>query len=677
MQKTLFKQKNQIKTKMIKFIRVIISLIFFAKLGNSDTPIDYTFGLEEPDLPASSETVKLFETLHQGKNYRLGTPIFTELNSDVIFVDEKKWFELDLERHNGEISGGISEILFTKKQTGNEKTLYNYKFNYGSRSNIIYPFEQDRNLNRFKGTSESFINIKYNTKDIGLDTVYFNNIILKSMGKVDSISFLTFFLNTTNNNLYTIYKLKNTFRISNVFTKESIDDFFIVNQVNIQKNILCTINYKSNTLVLYLIEITSTNNKSFNILPFGEPIPIKLGEKIKKVGFLEPSYILILYENGNNIIVKSSTEEYSLLSKGSENVKLYDFIIFRKTIYVHVASVGIDVFELTIDPKPKATFIQRLSIPNINEMKFSVNPFLSYLYLNVIINKDISNDYFIELFLNDEYSPIVNKVFTSSPDIKQYYTDIIQIDNFFSYVYNTRENKLFIIRQSMINSIPFVTYYFNITINDEVIKVFRINDYDSEQSCFAILDSNHHLTIISNFREPDHEAKLYFPESGDFSITFIQRSEICSKTLSIQEDKVLTCQKIIRYDFKVYKNDGLDLLSGFISCLIIIAGFILVFGLVLVARTDCCKKRKNLHVLLDEKEQNRKENFYEGESLETNHDEDREPVIKFVETQNPRHHYIKSEISSNVDTQSSKSKEDGVLLFRHSKAQSSEIPLEK
>ena len=102
----------------------------------------------------ATETEEIIDSFHYGKSGQVGFPVLTNLNSDLIFGDQFRPINLELETNNGEIGSDIVELLYIKKKSGSrKKLLQNYRLNVNISENVISSIDKRVN-NKTYGNSK-------------------------------------------------------------------------------------------------------------------------------------------------------------------------------------------------------------------------------------------------------------------------------------------------------------------------------------------------------------------------------------------------------------------------------------------------------------------------------------------------------------------------------------------
>ena len=299
--------------------------------------------------------------------------------------------------------------------------------------------------------------------------------------------------------------------------------------------------------------------------------------------------------------------------------------------------MGIGIFYFSYSNFEPELFLGSLiTHPNIDYIDYTINPLNSKIFLGVKLNQNTSqiinqdSEVFIEFLLNEEENPYLNKIFTSKNQYVKHYTKFINLDSFFSYSFNQITKNIIIIRRGMLNSIPFLTYFYPINLlsnnSNSLFDVIPLSDYTNNISIILLIDKiNHKVVKVSNFTMPTHNMSCVFPEEGEYYFKFIQKGEVCSASINNKQKNQTypTCQKILNYNYKVYKSTNSQFIFLFLFCLITMFVFMIFVIIYFFIKTSYCKKRKFLLVKVSQKEKSEVDKLYtDVTTIDEDSDED-------------------------------------------------------
>lgn len=215
------------------------------------------------------------------------------------------------------------------------------------------------------------------------------------------------------------------------------------------------------------------------------------------------------------------------------------------------------------------------------------------------------------MVLFDEFNPNINKILTN---LNVYIKSIINFDNIFTYLLDSNNKILIILRRVLPNNINFLTYVIpiniNITENIFLTSYYDINNkYDKKIYISFICDNKIYIYNKLNFHHD--ELKCNIKNSGFYSFYFSQEVDTCSKSLNymstisnLNNNNFKDCNKYTIYNISVI--NGLD---QYLLFLIIFYSFISIFLfliIIFIVYIDAIKRRKlkmiirNLHYQLTE-----------------------------------------------------------------------------
>ena len=80
------------------------------------------------------------------------------------------------------------------------------------------------------------------------------------------------------------------------------------------------------------------------------------------------------------------------------------FLVLEQTIYAIEKNVGLIVFELIY-----GGLLKRIDIPDAIDLDLFRNPFNGFLFMGIYLNSQY-DEFFIELYIYNEYQPSINKI---------------------------------------------------------------------------------------------------------------------------------------------------------------------------------------------------------------------------------------------------------------------------
>ena len=360
---------------------------------------------------------------------------------------------------------------------------------------------------------------------------------------------------------------------------EKIYDVFLINQPY-DDNVFLIIQNQKNEIKFYHIHLFDLKfsleyNKTIYLPKDIFPNTISL----KKIGYLNHIYYFLTNNNTLLKMIKHEDNKWSTqYIQTPNNNKILDFVICQKTIYSLIENIGLVIYKIGDKFVSNITY----HLNNMIKLEHYINIFNGNEFVGILFTpKNDSFELFIELLINNELYPQVNKIILSSPqrNIKTFY----QIDHFFNYFYDKNSKEMIYIRKAMLNSIPDIMYKFNLNKINETIEDFSSIIDISTHYHFPLLLSKSNFFLISNISVGKHKLNCTFYNDGNFKLIFIQRGEICAESLEESiNNPYATCQKIVTYNFHVYdSNFKFVTLSIAISIGILILCFLILIIIII------------------------------------------------------------------------------------------------
>lgn len=395
----------------------------------------------------------------------------------------------------------------------------------------------------FRGNS---IGIPYNSKGVFLikqnlnsnsDNNYNSNNYLNS--NIQVISLYNYIKdNKENINI-------DLFEYSNLFV---IDDFYSV----VPYLVLVS---KNNLRMFYFELLVDEDN---NIIDIFKRHDIYYNEKLNSardiysVAILKEEHLFIGADSGFFILTPNnrlkpeelSTEEYNYLSNGEIKfdidyglrvmrhytqfkywngfVKLVplNIIIIENVIHLAVKDYGYIMLNQYSKFSYSFNEYSRYEIPEIVQMDIVTNPITNVMYLGLLSNN--KDEFFTEIMLQKYDIPTINKVFRlydpisssnstyktivvydeevivnyDNKDLQANFKSMLTNDNYYSYIYNSKNNDIIVIRRGMENNVPYrtSTIPLNKDFKDLNLHLFSLYNKNTSLNEVAILlnleDSN-------------------------------------------------------------------------------------------------------------------------------------------------------------------------------------------
>ena len=538
-----------------------------------------------------SPEIKQF--LMKNKINKIGNIVNQKYKSNSIKVYNNTFFSFKIMTSNNDY--GIGPNFFLRSYINNNNIPLNkieLKYeseNYVFNSKSLSDYEINNNNNNFN------LNCTYLIKNPTFNYIFFS--INNNYSKIQN-AFNNFF-GLFNNNIYLIndYNSNDKILLENN-TKNNINNFFILKDNKVHMFFLIVffdnyifslfkINFDENKSFLNLTNILEQNNTNDKIA-----FPINSVQIYNNILFISSYnkgiYVLDVLKNNTNII----NEKNNILS----------LIINDKSFYALQENKGILIYN-----KTNFEITNLLEISNAFYLDFIINPFNGLKSIGVYINnknkKNNYDEFFIELILFDEFKPNINKILTSS---NIYVKSIINFDNIFTYILDSNNKKIIIIRRGLPNSINFITYVLPINIDSNISENSNIfltpyydiyNKYDKKIYISFIYDNKIFVYNKLNFHHD--ELKCNIKDSGFYSFYFSQEVDTCTNSLNYISGLTLSnlnntnfryCNKYTIYNIRVI--DGLDQYFLFLIIFFSFISIVFILIVIFLIYIDAIKRRK-------------------------------------------------------------------------------------
>ena len=503
---------------------------------------------------------------------------FIETNiSNIIYPYYNQNNEIGYMNNNND----IYKIYFN----GEEKDIkYNIQNNYGEYAYPSIKMDSTYKLRNNDNKNENDISIINNvgqTNSFSIKTIFDTNI--NSYSKILNYKRMIFGLNSNDNYIYIIKNYTND--TDKIFYKNrhcfygSIKNFFISNEY-----LISVLNDNETICLSKLYFFDSFNNPStanFNI-EFSINFTVNnnniLDVKIKN------KFIYFSLEN-EKVIYRyfiQSTGEKKLISNINFTYEYLiedftQFEIFSYTLYALEYNTSLIIFSLS-----DGSIMNRISLSGMIAIDKFKNVFNNFVFLGIFLNNSNSDEFFIELFINNETYPTINKVLCYKfMDVHYNFTDnyYITIDNYFTYFLDINNNNIIAIRRGLINSIDFISFIFPIENFNLINKNSIIVAYQNESSFLSNFGVYNKInkTFILFDRIKYYNTSFNYSlnlNKGYYTILLNHSSEVCP---GYNNSKYL-CNIISFYNFRLVGNSHKKIS---ILCIFLIIFFlILIFALV-------------------------------------------------------------------------------------------------
>lgn len=242
-----------------------------------------------------------------GVDSNIGYSILTNINSNLIFADQSRYVNVDFHFFNSEVASGIAKLVIVQKVfTKNKWTLENFNLFVHHGTNIIRSIDHKlTELNSEDEPNPNYITCHYQISDGHID-IESNDLIYEIIDnfiKIEKYSFLVFGLDNNDKNLYLIKIEDNKVKTEKIleYIDFLIDDFFLIEQINLSEPLLAILSYKEKRIDIYSITEINEKNKHFIFKRRFMNIILKNNEEINQIGIIGTNYIVIHYENSDKL----------------------------------------------------------------------------------------------------------------------------------------------------------------------------------------------------------------------------------------------------------------------------------------------------------------------------------------------------------------------------------------
>ena len=567
---------------------IFILFFLFIKFNSSIINNSLILSLDSNNISISYSFLELLKFIKQKITDKTGKPIISYISTQIISADLNKSIILDLPFENGDIGTDIMELLYIQKE-GKLFPIYQFNINY-----YINNSELINSINYKKSIISNNLDINCNysigKNKINLKTL---NYDLNNFYKILHYSYLTFGLdNETKKIMYIKYSddnlnfldIKNNEIETNYIDALIIQDFFIINQFYINETYLVLYS-KNKILFFYLIELDNLSYKLKYFIHINCSNIFNDKEIIYKIGIIN-NYFIISTNNKRffKLFKQKNNNNDWIISNIYNSSNVLDFIINKKTIYCIVENIGLFIYK-TFD---NYSYCKILSHKYMNKIFFYYNPFYGNNFIGIQFNNNNTNinEIYFELIINNELYPIVNKIIVANNN--RTFLPIYSMDFFILNLFDIKSNELFLIRKGMLSSIPFITFKFYLDLNLKINSITSLFDYNNKNFSLVFITKDKNIIILKSIIFGKHYLNCTFYDDGIFKLNFIQRGEVCSNSLEASNEySYTTCNKIIKYNFHIYKKDLSIVYFAFIVCLFIFLLFSIVVFFLIIYNTNC------------------------------------------------------------------------------------------
>lgn len=397
---------------------------------------------------------------------------------------------------------------------------------------------------------------------------------------------------------------------------------FLIDQPYISNIFLIAEGYNQTNKNLYVFEIIISsfgeisNTYLYTIIDIFQPsFTAYQSLNISSIGFTEDVFLigsnlgLFLYnkkyspilDNNYTVIedrqyifgpLRNYTTYKSIYGK-DEIMNIGDILVLKYTIYLLVKGYGIVPLQInSLGFFPEKEMMNLLLYDKLEKFDYVVNPLLNTKYLIIIIKEDSNReDLLIELNIDDEFNPKINKLFMSNRNITT--ENYISYDLFLGVIYDYYTNSLILFRKGLLNNIPFQSYILDLKdlfypSNKNSIKISTFYNSDKNKNELALIDlSSNRVLLIGNITLPETEVVCSFNKNGNFTVIIEKNGEICYDSI-IENYAFSYCKYWIYLQFNSVGEDMSDLTALGIVLGSLLGFLLFVILIFLTFKTQCC-----------------------------------------------------------------------------------------
>ena len=596
-----------------------------------------------------------FNFIERNKIIKIGNVINQKFDSTSIKVYNNMFFSFKILTNNNDF--GIGPNFFLRTYINNKNIPLNQiKIKYLAEKYVF----NSKSLNDYEFFNDDFdynLNCTYLIKNptFNFNVFYLNN----NYSKIEN-AFQNFFA-LFDNKIYLINDYKN-----DKILIENINNFFVLKDKKSHVFFLIVF-YNNNNFSLF--KINFDENKFFlNLTKIFEFFNKNIQFPINNVQIYNYILFICSYNKGIFIldVIKNNTKIIN------ENENFLSLIVNEKTFYALQEKKGILIYN-----KTNFELYKTLNISNAFYLDFIINPFNGIKYIGIYINNKNYEEFFIELVLFDEFNPNVNKILTN---FNVFIKSIVNFDNIFTYLLDSNNKKLIIIRRGLPNSINFLTYVIpiNINISENVFLTFYYNNNKYDKKIYISFINDNKIYVFNKLNFHHDELKCNIKNSGFYSFYFSQEVDSCSNSLNylstisdLNNNNFKYCNKYTIYNISVI--NGLDRYLLFLIIFYSLISIFLFLIIIFIVYIDATKRRKlkmiikNLpYQLTEEKpliykdnltnvEKKKYQNFYIKEEInliteyEKRSKEYKENILKTIELKKRMHSQPNYNINNSSD----------------------------
>lgn len=478
-----------------------------------------------------------------------------KVSSDIFYTDKNVTFKAKMLSSNGDNSAIFQQFYGASYKNKGLKDK-EYRMNYSLMENV-YTSDSISMENKNNDTDNLIIDCEYKIYSpisrftaIPYTTQYTNiQFYLTKIFGMDQEKSIFVINNYTNSN--------NNTKINDIYIDnkpsnfpDKFDNYYVIKSFANPKGYL----FAKSSNVYYLLEIVFEKSPykgdiAFNCLSYGE------------ITNINNYYNASVYEDKIYISTENGIHFYSI-----NNNLTYIDTIGNSSNYISIAVVddylfgiqkkaGLTIFNLR---NKGSEYLKQFPHSKLKSIEYYVNPFYGYKFLGLLIDRDdcigktstTSNEFFIELYLpsSNIQKPKINKIFTQNNNgVNQ----IMALDFFYLYFYDSNNKNIIVIRKGLFNSIPSVSYVLPTKHHFESSSLLVPFKNTTLGFMHPALTSENLLVYPKIFSFRNHYMDCTIKEGGYYTLVFLQKTDACESSIK-DKTKEYYCYRQLKYQAQVF-----------------------------------------------------------------------------------------------------------------------------
>ena len=294
-------------------------------------------------------------------------------------------------------------------------------------------------------------------------------------------------------------------------------------------------------------------------------------------------------------LLTTSPNTFSLQRKiyNVENKKTY--LLDKDIIPCHVLAIqilkyntfiAINDFGLIQIEKLTTSLTNFQFLLKISNIDLIINPIMLTKYIGISLKSDgQSGEFFVELNVDDEAKPLINKVYLKNSNLSLY--EFVSNDFYFSYVFDKESKQIILLRRGMLNNIPTVTYMVSIkgfNTSLDTFNIISIYNFNTKLNEIGFIDyESENMLILRELSFPEDLMECKFYNEGYYNVTLEKIAEACNDSLKY-DYAYSYCDFMIYLNFNVIGEGFSDIQIIGIVIGIVLSVIVLMLVIVLFIR---------------------------------------------------------------------------------------------